>query len=132
ITLKVDDYIRLNLSISNDKNTSRSLVLVDSEYSTYDGQSPYIDSLNLDNELRSNEPYGLIKRFAIFGGSPEKSLTERLKYPLEKSLIERMEYLESQIMDIKIKDIKLKDQNFLEHAEQITPVDINECTGTDT
>ncbi|CAG8629583.1 1555_t:CDS:10 [Cetraspora pellucida] len=45
----------------------------------------------------SSQPYGLIRRFVVFGGPPEKPLIERLKNPLEKSLIERIEYLESQI-----------------------------------
>ncbi|KAF0561118.1 hypothetical protein F8M41_025317 [Gigaspora margarita] len=54
----------------------------------------------------NNEPYGLIKRFVVFGGSPEKSLKERFTNPIEKSLIERIEYLESQIKIVKYEDVK--------------------------
>ncbi|CAG8773524.1 45332_t:CDS:2 [Gigaspora margarita] len=61
------------------------------------------------------------QKFVVFGGSPEKPFIERFKDPLETSLIERIEYLESQIKgvnsedvksnDIKSKDIKFKDFN---------------------
>ncbi|CAG8814953.1 28001_t:CDS:1, partial [Dentiscutata erythropus] len=45
----------------------------------------------------SGKPYGLIKRFVFFEGSSEKSFKERIKDPLEKSLVKRIEDLESKI-----------------------------------
>ncbi|CAG8524949.1 19117_t:CDS:2 [Gigaspora margarita] len=49
------------------------------------------------------------QKFVAFGGSPEKPLTKRFKDPLEKSQIERIEYLESQIERIEYLESQIKD-----------------------
>ncbi|CAG8753148.1 9101_t:CDS:2 [Dentiscutata erythropus] len=51
-----------------------------------------------DKELNKNVPYGFFKRLTWFGGPSDKPIIKRFTEPLEKSLIERIEELESIII----------------------------------